>query len=71
MIQDDESNPWRWIGTAIVGQPCEVVVKDRFGFIHVQDHVFKHDDGDWYLIKAERRLPLAPMAWRYAMIAKD
>ena len=67
MIKDDESNPWRWIKMAVVGQPSEIVLSDRLlGPIHVKGPVVLLDDGYWYLMDPPRQLFQRPVAWRYA-----
>lgn len=65
---DDEDNPWRWIETAIVGQPSETIVGDKWGLVYVAGPSFLNDDGQWWLIEPPLKLPLRPVAWRYAMV---
>jgi len=66
VVDDDDSNPWRWIKTAIVGQPAEIVLPDRLGDIFVKQPAFLNDDGYWYLMDPPRKLLQRPVAWRYA-----
>ena len=66
-MEDDEGNPCRWVGTAKVGQPSEVLVGERLGVMHVHGDVVLLDDGAWYMIEPPQRLPIRPVAWRYAL----
>jgi hypothetical protein len=71
MIEDDGTNPWRWIGTAKVGQPSEVIVGDALGPMHIKTPVVLLEDGHWYAIEPPRQLSIRPVAWRYEMIEED
>jgi hypothetical protein len=67
-IKDDEDNPWRWIGTAVVGYPCEVVVHfGPLGFAIAEGSYVLLDDGYWYRIQPPLRVS-TPTAWRYTMV---
>lgn len=64
--EDDEDNPWRWIATAKVGQPSEVVVAfGVLGFFKADGVYALLDDGYWYHLYPAARVP-SPVAWRYA-----
>lgn len=69
MVDDDEQNPWRWMGTAQIGQPSEVLLQDTLGPLHIKSPVFLHDDGYWYIIEGARKLLQRPIAWRYATVS--
>lgn len=67
-FDDDDENPWRWIGTAKIGQPSEViVVGDRFGPMKLSHPVVLLDDGKWFNIDPPSPLGLRPVAWRYLL----
>lgn len=71
MLDDDEDNPWRYMGTAKVGQPCELLVFVGFPFtdpIKLDVPYFLHDDGKWYCIGEPGILKIKPVAWRYKMV---
>jgi hypothetical protein len=69
-FEDDEENPWRWIGTAKEGQPSEVIVGERLGLMHIHTPVALIG-GNWYVIDPPGPLRARPVAWRYAMEPVD
>lgn len=66
-MEDDDSNPWRWIGTAKIGQPSEVIVGERLGLMHITTPVVLLETGQWYVIDPPTPLRTRPVAWRYVL----